>query len=187
MLRLTIAVAMLAAACAGCGGAGSAPRDGGSQRYFRDFPGQEATNAHLSRGDCSRFAAVLSRQIGGAVKRSSEPTAPNSRCRLTAPGVAVSVYLDAGHGARQRYSNRMTEQIQFNAPDPARIPHQIPGVGDRAAGNHYASWIPAYSTLFAVRGNRWLTVAYSVRGMSRAERLAGAVALARLGFKATAR
>jgi hypothetical protein len=177
----------LAATIGGCGTDRAAHGDRGSQRYFRDFPGQAATDARLSRADCRTLAGALSRDLGIAVARSSEPTPPSSRCRLSAPGVRVSVFLDAAHGARQRYSNRMVEQVQFNAPDPARIPHPVPGVGDRSAGNHYASWIPAYSTLFAVRGNRWLTVAYSVRGMRRPQRLAGAVALARLGFKATTR
>ncbi|HET7573886.1 MAG TPA: hypothetical protein VFJ99_02105, partial [Solirubrobacterales bacterium] len=170
---LAVAVAVALGAAVGCGGGDSpSQRTTGSQRYFRDFPGQAATNAHLDRADCRELAGALSRRLGMAVARSSEPTPPSSRCRLSAPGVRVSAFLDAGHGARQRYSNRMVEQVQFNAPDPARIPHQVPGVGDRSAGNHYASWIPAYSTLFAVRGNRWLTVAYSVLGMRPAARLA---------------
>jgi hypothetical protein len=77
--------------------------------------------------------------------------------------------------------------VQFNAPDPAKIPHHVPGIGDKAADEHFASWIPAYSTLYAVRGNRWLTLAYSVDGKSRPQRLAAAAALARRAFSLTAR
>lgn len=99
----------------------------------------------------------------------------------------MSVFLDAAYAARQRYANRMTEQVQFNAPDPAKIPHQVPGVGDPAPGNHYASWIPAYSSLFAVRGNRWLTIAYAVAAEKGPQRLRHAAALARLAFRLTAR
>jgi hypothetical protein len=67
------------------------------------------------------------------------------------------------------------------------VPQAVPGVGDPGAHDHYASWIPAYSTLYAVRGNRWLTLAYSVAGKTRSQRLAGAAALARLAFRLTAR
>jgi uncharacterized membrane protein len=81
----------------------------------------------------------------------------------------------------------MVEQVQFNAADPAKVPHPVPGVGDRAAYNHYAGWIPAYSTLYAVRGNRWLTLAYSVTGETRPQRLAEAADLARRAFRLTAR
>lgn len=80
----------------------------------------------------------------------------------------------------------MVEQVQFNAPDPAKIPQAVPGVGDRSAYEHTASWIPALSTLYAVRGNRWLTVAYSVAGRSRPQRKAAAAVLARQAFKLTA-
>ena len=117
----------------------------------------------------------------------TEPSPPASRCVLAGGGVRVSVYLDAAYAARQRYLNRMTETVQFNAPDPARIPHAVSGVGDRSAGEHTASWIPAYSTLFAVRGNRWITVAYSAPALPRAERKARATNLARAAFRLTAR
>jgi hypothetical protein len=67
------------------------------------------------------------------------------------------------------------------------VPHHVRGVGGRAAGERFASWIPAYSTLYAVRGNRWLTVAYSVSGATRPQRLAAVTALARRAFRRTAR
>ncbi|MGN6556465.1 MAG: hypothetical protein ACTHLH_00440, partial [Solirubrobacterales bacterium] len=116
----------------------------------------------------------------------SEPTPPNSRCEVEGRGVHVSVSLDTAYAARQRYENRMAEQVQFNAPDPRKVPHHVRGVGDRAAGEHFASWIPAYSTLYAVRGNRWLTLAYSVSGKTRPQRLAEATILARRSFRLTA-
>ena len=81
----------------------------------------------------------------------------------------------------------MTEQVQFNAAYQDKVPQAVPNVGDPGAHNHYASWIPAYSTLYAVRGNRWLTLSYSAAGETRPQRLAGATALARLAFKLTAR
>lgn len=120
------------------------------------------------------------------VGRISEPTLPNSRCQLQGRGVHVSISLDAAYAARQRYSNRIDEQVQFNAADPTKVPHAVPGVGDRGAYNQYASWIPAYSTLWAVRGNRWLTVVYAVAGRTRPQRLAGAAPLARQAFRLTA-
>src|SRR6476620_927254 len=49
------------------------------------------------------------------------------------------------------------------------------------------SWIPAFSTLYAVRGNRWLTIAYSDASLPRPRREAAAAALAREAFKLTAR
>lgn len=52
-----------------------------------------------------------------------------------------------GSTARERYSYRMQEQVQFNAAYPDRVPRAVPGVGERSAHNQYASWIPAYSTL----------------------------------------
>ncbi|HET8566179.1 MAG TPA: hypothetical protein VFL77_06860 [Solirubrobacterales bacterium] len=117
----------------------------------------------------------------------TDPTPPNSRCQLSGRGVHVSISLDTAHEARQRYENRMTEQVQFNARYPSKDPRHVAGVGDPAAGEHFASWIPAYSTLYAVRGNRWITLAYSIAGESRRQRLAGAAALARQAFRLSAR
>jgi hypothetical protein len=99
----------------------------------------------------------------------------------------VSVYLDAAYAARQRYSNRMVEQVQFYGTDPAKRPHPVAGVGDRSAHEHTASWIPAFSTLYAVRGNHWVTVGDSVEGLPRPQREAAAAALARQAFNLTAR
>ncbi|MGN6216503.1 MAG: hypothetical protein ACTHN7_06040 [Solirubrobacterales bacterium] len=179
----------LAAALAGCGSGSDSTEStaAGGSRFYHGYPGEEATGLHISRSDCRALAVALEKQVGRTVQRSSDPTPPNSHCRLQGRGVHVTISLDAAYRARERYENRMTEQVQFNAAYPDRVPQAVPDVGDPGAHNHYASWIPAYSTLFAVRGNRWLTVPYAVAGKTRPQRLAGATALARLAFKLTAR
>jgi len=187
---LLVALAVGMAMAAGCGSddsATTAPTATRSHRYFGDHPGQAATAQRISAGDCRALAATVVRQTQRPLQREAEPTPPNSRCQVEGRGVHVSITLDAAYAARQRYSNRMAEQVQFNAADPAKVPHAVPGVGDRSAYNHYASWIPAYSTLYAVRGNRWLTLAYSVAGETRPQRLAATAALARRAFSLTAR
>lgn len=81
----------------------------------------------------------------------------------------------------------MVEQVQFYGTDPAKRPHAVAGVGDRSAHEHTASWIPAFSTLYAVRGNRWLTIAYSDPSLPRPQRETAAAGLARQAFSLTAR
>lgn len=100
---------------------------------------------------------------------------------------SVSIYLDTAYAARQRYYNRMVEQNQFYDTDPAKRPHPVAGVGDPGAYEHTANWIPALGTLYAVRGSRWVTVAYSAAGLSLPRREALAAALARRAFRLTAR
>lgn len=183
-------LALVAAAAAGCGGSGNGGETrttGTADRSFGVHFDQPASRSRLSRGDCSRLARLAERQVGRSLRRAPEPSPPLSRCHLSGGGVQVSVYLDAAYAARQRYDNRMVEQVQFNAPDQARLPHHVAGVGDPSAGDHYASWIPAYRTLFAVRGNRFLTVAYSAPGRSRRAAEAAAAALARRAFRLSAR
>jgi hypothetical protein len=180
----------LAATLAGCGtetGTSTSTADAGASRYFGDHPGQEATKAAIDSGDCRALRRAVEAVEGVPVRTESEPSPPSSRCLITARSLNVSVYLDAAYAARQRYANRMVEQVQFYAPDPARIPHSVPGVGDRSAGEHTASWIPSFSTLYAVRGNRWVTVAYSAASTPRPGRKAKAAALARRTFRLTAR
>jgi uncharacterized RmlC-like cupin family protein len=154
---------------------------------FREHPGQQETSLHVGVADCEALAATVGRQVGSSVRHQSEPTPPNSRCQIEGRGVHVSISLDTAYDARTRYSNRVDEQVQFNAADPTKVPHAVPGVGDKGAYNQYATWIPAYSTLWAVRGNRWLTVVYSVAGKTRPQRLANAAPLARQAFRLTAR
>jgi len=185
------AALLLAAAAmlAGCGSSGSPSTTTGpsGRTNIHERPGQQATSLHLSAADCKALAATVARQARRQVRRQSEPTPPNSRCQLQGGGVHVSISLDAAYEARQRYSNRIDEQVQFNAADPTKVPHAVPGVGDKGPYNQYASWIPAYSTLWAVRGNRWLTVVYSVAGRTRPQRLAATAPLARQAFRLTAR
>jgi len=189
LLVLPVLLAVAAVALAGCGTGDSATTGpaAASHRYFGDHPGQQATAQRIGADDCRDLSALVTHQVRRPLQRESEPTPPNSRCQLQGRGAHVSITLDAGYAARQRYSNRMAEQVQFNAPDPTKVPHAVPGVGDRSAYNHYASWIPAYSTLWAVRGNRWLTLVYSVAGETRPQRLAAAAILARRAFGLTAR
>lgn len=178
-----------AAALAGCGSGGSSTTTNtpSGNTDFRERPGQQATSLHIGAGDCKALAATVARQTGSPVRRQSEPTPPNSRCQMQRRGIHVSISLDTAYNARQRYSNRIDEQVQFNAADPTKVPHAVPDIGDKGAYDQYASWIPAYSTLWAVRGNRWLTVVYSVAGKTRPQRLAAAAPLARQAFKLTAR
>lgn len=176
-LLLLLPIILLAA----CGGSGA-----NTSATPAPTPGPPRAPApHLSRADCAALAARVQAVTRSAPHQASEPTPPLSHCRLSAPGVDVNVYLDAAHEARQRYENRMVEQVQFNAPDPARIPHYVPGVGQPGAYGHFASWIPAYDTLFAVRGERWLTVAYARSGVPRTQLRAEAAALARAAFPLT--
>jgi hypothetical protein len=188
--RIASLLLPLALASAGCGSGGSSPSttstsSGGGN--FRERPGQQPTSLHISRSDCKALAATVERQTTAHLRLHSDPTPPNSQCRLQGPGVHISISLDTAYDARRRYENRMTEQVQFNAPYPARDPHRVANVGDPAPGEHFASWIPAYSTLYAVRGNRWLTLAYSVAGKTRPQRLIAAAPLARQAFRLTTR
>jgi hypothetical protein len=190
MPRPQLAVWLLfgAVALGGCGsGSGSTAGTTPSYRSLHDYPGQQPTSLHLSAGDCAKLAETIALRVGQPVRHRPEPTPPNSRCEVQGVGVHVSISLDTAYAARQRYENRMAEQVQFNAPDPGKVPHHVAGVGDRAAGEHFASWIPASSTLYAVRGNRWLTLVYSVKAETRSQRLAEAAALARRAFRLTAR
>jgi hypothetical protein len=190
-----LALALAAVLLAGCGSSGdstdagtpaSAPRHEIGPRGER-IGGEAASSLHLSPADCRALRRRAEAQSDRHIALFDEPTPPSSRCRLTAPGVTIGVYLDSGRSARQRYLNRMVEQNQFGAPDPGRVTHPVAGVGDPAPGNQYASWVPALGSLFAARGNRWLTVAYSVAGVSSPQSLDRAAALARLGFRLTAR
>jgi hypothetical protein len=186
--RLGPLAAGLVLALSGCGSGSrsTGTTAHGGARFFGGHPGQAETRAHIGRADCRRLSVRAQGQLGKALRFRSEPTPPSSHCLLNAPGVHISIYLDAAYAARQRYQNRMTEQVQFNAPHPARVPHPVPGVGDPAPGNQWASWIPAYSTLFAVRGNRWLTVAYSTAARPPASDRRDAIGLAREAFRLSA-
>jgi hypothetical protein len=185
--------ALLPSACGGSGGGTStATAPGPSARNLPGVKGERIgkeapTSQHLSAADCQSLRRAAEAQTGRQLALSDEPTPPSSRCRLTAAGVLIGVYLDSGRSAHQRYLNRMVEQNQFGTPDQSRMTHPVPGVGDPAPGDQNASWVPGLGSLFAARGNRWLTVAYSVAGVPSPQARARAAALARLGFRLTAR
>jgi hypothetical protein len=161
---------------------------------------EAATRARLSAADC----AALGRLAGGALgtnptrrsnpsasrgtklARHSDTTPPLSRCRLSGHGTEVNVFLDTGFAAHQRYANRIAETVQFNTQHPAGLPRPVPDVGEKAAYNADASWIPALRSLLAVRGNRWLTVTISVAGMSSPRLRDEAAVLASAGFRLSA-
>ncbi len=187
--RLAVLHLVAAALLVGCGSGDSTSttKTPSGRTNIHERPGQQATSLHISATDCRALAATVRKQTGRSVRRQSEPTPPNSRCQMQGRGVHVSISLDSAYEARQRYSNRIDEQVQFNAADPTKVPHAVPGVGDKGAYNQYASWIPAYSTLWAVRGHRWLTAVYAVAGETRPQRLAAAAPLARQAFRLTAR
>jgi hypothetical protein len=120
------------------------------------------------------------------LSRRSTPKPPLSKCGLDGPGTSVNVYLDSGFAANRRYHNRIEETVQFNFESQAGVPHPVPHVGEKAAYNADASWIPALRSLLAVRGNRWLTVTISAAGLSNRQLRDEAAVLARAGFKLTA-
>jgi hypothetical protein len=188
MRRVRIAGFLLVLVLAGCGSSGSGTTDSVQSRGTKgENPAAEAaTTAHLSAADCKALATLAERQTGTALSRHSTPAPPLSRCRLGGPGVSINVYLDAGFAANRRYHNRIEETVQFNGQNPDGLPQPVPGVGEKAAYNSAASWIPALGSLLAVRGNRWLTVTLSFPGRSDRQLLAQAAVLARAGFKLSA-
>jgi hypothetical protein len=146
---------------------------------------EQASKAHISASDCVALQKLAEERLGTKLARRSVPAPPLSRCRLNGPGTAVNVYLDSGFAANRRYHNRIEETVQFNYENPAGVPHPVAHVGEKAAYNADASWIPALRSLLAVRGNRWLTVTISVNGRSNTELRDQAAVLARAGFRLT--
>jgi hypothetical protein len=193
-LRAAVLGLSVCLAIAGCGGGGSstglkeAIREPIQSRGTKgeDPSAEAATGLHISSGDCVALATLAEEQLGTTLTHRSDPSPPLSHCRLTGQAVSVNVYLDSGFAAHQRYSNRIEETVQFNGTHPAGLPQPVPHVGEKAAYNSDASWIPALRSLLAVRGNRWLTVTISAAGHSDAALRDEAAVLARAGFKLTA-
>jgi hypothetical protein len=206
-----IAVALVSAALAfgavaGCGGSGASSSTGAGstsgaranahhateeQVQSRGTKGESptaeaATSLAISAGDCARLAAAAERRLGRPLGHDPKPTPPLSSCRISGHGVAIGLSLDSAFAAHQRYMNRIVEAGQFGAPDPSKVPHPVAGVGERGAYNENANWIPAFGSLFAVRGNRWITVTYSVGGEDNHRSREEAARLARLAFRLTA-
>jgi hypothetical protein len=198
---LILTCALLVAGCGSGGGdtSGATTAGGGapkaSEKGEVELPGvrgehigtEAAGTLHVSGSDCQALRKLAEGQVGGKLEENFEPTPPSSRCRLTGHGVRIGVYLDNGRSAARRYNNRMVEQDQFGAPDPGKITYGVPHVGDPAPGNQNASWVPDLATLFAARGNRWLTVAYSVEGVKNRPLRNQAAVLARAGFRLTSK
>ncbi len=191
-------------AIVGCGGGGSSTAEttapaspaGGKEAIHepvqsRGIKGENpsaeaATGDRISAGDCAALAALAEERLGTELTRRADTSPPLSHCRLDGGGVSINVYLDAGFAAHQRYSNRIAETVQFNTENPAGLPQPVPHVGERAAYNADANWIPAIGSLLAVRGNRWLTVTISAAHRSDSALRDEAAVLARAGFKLTA-
>jgi hypothetical protein len=148
---------------------------------------EAATKARLSAVDCKLLGETAERQTRVHLARRSTPKPPLSRCRLAGEGVSINVYLDTGFAANQRFHNRIDETVQFNEEKPEGLPQPVPDVGEKAAYNSDAQWIPALNSLLAVRGNRWLTVTYTVAGRADRRLRDQAAVLARLGFKLSAK
>jgi hypothetical protein len=151
-----------------------------------DPSAEAATSLRISGSDCGTLARIAERRLGIVLTQTADPSPPLSRCRLSGPGTEIDVFLDSGFAAHQRYSNRIAETVQFNTENPEGLPQPVPDVGEKAAYNADASWIPALNSLLAVRGNRWLTVTISVAGAADRELRDEAAVLARAGFKLTA-
>jgi hypothetical protein len=204
-------VAALATVGCGSSGSGTTGGAGGGSRAIhepvqsRGIKGEDpsaeaATKARISAADCAVLGRLTERRLGTEparrsdppaspetnLARQSDPSPPLSRCELSGPGVSINVFLDAGFAAHQRYNNRIAETVQFNYENQAAVPHPVPHVGEKAAYNADANWIPALRSLLAVRGNRWLTVTISVAGLSNRQLRDEAAVLARAGFKLTA-
>jgi hypothetical protein len=199
LLASSSAVLLCAFCLTACGGSSDdtsapaeavAPGSGGlSERGIKgESPGEQATRQHLSDGDCAELAAQAEGRLDVALKSDVDPTPPLSHCEFRAPGISLNVYLDSARAAAQRYENRMTEQAQFGGPggDPAQVPQYVPNVGQRGYDNHFASWVAQVGSLFAVRGNRWLTVTYDRGGLSSNQLRDEAARVAREGFELSA-
>jgi hypothetical protein len=177
-------VCPIAVGCGGSSGTGSSSTVARSSHLpgiKGERPGREAaSDLRLSVADCAALATALGHQTDAHLRRQSDPSPPLSRCRLSGAGVEVNVYLDSSYAAHQRYENRVVEQAQFGAPDTTKLPHPVARVGSGAGS---ANWVPALRSLFAVRGNRWLTVAYAVDGLSNSSSRRDAARLARVAFR----
>ena len=187
VLLLSAALA-LALSAAGCGGGSSSTSTPPASRGIKgENPTTEAaSSARISGTDCVALQKLAEERLGTKLSRRSTPKPPLSRCRLEGPGTSVNIYLDSGFAANRRYHNRIEETVQFNYEDQGGVPHPVPHVGEKAAYNSAASWIPNLRSLLAVRGNRWLTVTISVAGRSDRQLRNQAAVLARAGFRLSA-
>jgi hypothetical protein len=173
-ISLGIALALLAAPIASCGGGGPA----GASR-----PPSPPPRPTLTPADCAALTPAVRTAIAAAggdgamrLRRSAQPAPRLSGCFYTGRA-RVSFRIDTAHASRQRFSNRNVEAIQFSSDTPQRRPRNVPGVGDRGAEFSGATWTPASREMLAIRGNRLLILDLYVR---RANSNASKSAAARL-------
>jgi hypothetical protein len=183
--RVVSAALISGLALSSCGGSGPRPAPPPPQRGIKgEQPGREAASSwHIGRGACAALAAKVERRVGSEVVHRAAPSPPLSHCQISGASARVNVYLDASFAAHQRYENRMVEISQFGVSDPRKLPHPVAGVGEPAAGNADANWIPADHTLYAVRGNRWITVDVAIPGASERQLRLEAASVARAAFR----
>ena len=158
------------------------------QPAARTAPSQEPAGlaAACGRIPPARVAALV-RAVGGSgkgLRRTSGGSTRLTHCDFRAPGVNSSTVLDDGHKAVTRYSNRITEAIQFSSTTPALRPQPVPGLGDANTPGFGANWIPAYDELLSVRGRGALFATFYVRGAGQAQLRRGGIGLTLLAYKA---
>jgi hypothetical protein len=169
----TLSVLIAGAALAGCGG-GSSPRQTGSSAA--------SLCARVPIAAVEHLVATADPKPPPKLRRSARGTQLLVQCGFGAPGVKVGVSLDRANNNRQRFDNRVTEMSQFSTYRPSTRPRPVPGVGDAAAGDEGAQWIPAPDQLLAYRPGQYLIVDFTAGGATDAANRRGAAAVARLAF-----
>ena len=107
-----------------------------------------------------------------------------SDCRFHTRDAATWVTIDRAVDTAKRYWYRKEEQQEFHAPDAARRPRDIRGIGqDRTYGGVGAFWTPALNRLIAFRDRTMIIVGFTVKGSTDKEREEGAVQLAKLTYR----
>jgi hypothetical protein len=91
----------------------------------------------------------------------------------------VVVYLDATVPVRRRYLSRI-DGIRRSAVGPRSRLQPVGDLGEGLDGEAGAYWLPSVSSLYAYRGEGWMTVLYPLRGESDLQRRRGAI---RLGLR----
>jgi hypothetical protein len=178
-------VAAALALGAGCGGSGSTAST--STRSVAPAPPAPSGLAVACKRIRVPKVAALVRAAGGSgkgLRRSSGGSPRLTHCAFRAPGVNAGLVLDDGREAVTRYSNRMTEAVQFSSTTPALRPHPIAGIGDVNTPEYGANWIPAYDELASVRGQGALFATFYVRGAGKAQLRRGGVGLTLLAYRA---
>src|SRR4051794_24842009 len=170
----TLSVLIAGGALAGCGG-GSRPGENGA--------GSASLCARVPIAAVEHLVATADPKAPPKLRRSARGTQLLVQCGFRAAGVKVGVSLDRANDNRQRFDNRVTEMSQFSTYRASTRPRPVPGVGDAAAGNEGAQWIPALHQLLAYRPGQYLIVDFAAGGAADPANRNGAAALARLSFR----